>query len=113
MRVFGAPRSRNVFKVSLAYVILAWLIIKTVGSLSPVSAAGHRATQFIVLALILCFPVIVLIARAYDITPDGLKPTSQLERTQSMTRETGRKLNLALITLVAVALLVLLLDRLF
>lgn len=112
MRVFGELRRRNVFKVSIAYAILTWLIIKTLGTLSPASGSGHRTIQFVVLALILCFPVIVLFARAYEITPEGLRPASQVERTQNMARETGRKLNQALITLVAIALLVLLVDRL-
>jgi Na+/melibiose symporter-like transporter len=106
MRVFGELRRRNVFKVSVGYTILAWLLVKLVDSLLPVIGAGDRAIQIFTLLLILCFPVIVLFAWAYEITPEGLKPTSQVDKTQSITRETGRKLNYALLVLLGIAAVV-------
>lgn len=111
MHVFGELRRRNIFKVSVGYAILGWLLIKLVDSLSPVLGTDERAVQIFALLLILCFPVIVLFAWAYEITPEGLKPTSQVERTKSITRETGRKLNYIVLSLLVIAVLVLLADR--
>jgi len=112
MHVFGELRRRNVFKVSVAYTILSWLLVKLVDTLSPVIGASERAIQILTLLLILGFPVIVLVAWACEITPKGFKPTSQVDRSQSITAETGRKLNYALLFLFAVAAIVLVIENL-
>lgn len=112
MRVFGELRRRNVFKVSVAYTILCWLLVKLVDAVSPVIGAGDRAMQILTLLLILGFPVIVLFAWACEITPEGLKPTSQVDRSQSITAETGRKLNYALLILLGIAAIVLIAENL-
>ncbi len=106
MRVFGELRRRNVFKVSVAYAILSWLLIRIIGGLSTMPGAGDRVIQILTLVLILGFPVIVLFAWAFEITPEGLKPTSHVAKSRSITAETGRKLNLVLLVLAAVAALV-------
>ena len=111
MYVFGELRRRNVLKVSVAYMILSWLLIKLVDSVSPLIGAGDRVMQIFTLLLILGFPVIVLFAWACEITPEGLKPTSKVERSQSITAETGRKLNYALLILFAVASIVLVAEN--
>ena len=113
MYVFGELRRRNVFKVSVAYTILSWLLIRLVDSLSLVVGAGGRAIQIFTMVLILGFPVIVLFAWAYEITPGGLTPTSQVDKTQSITKETGRKLNYALLILFSIAAVVLLTENIF
>ena len=110
MRVFGELRRRNVLKVSVAYAILSWLLTRIVDDLSASLGAGDRVIQILTLLLILGFPVIVLFAWAYEITPEGLRPTSQVERTRSITAETGRKLNFVLVVLLAVAAFVAIIE---
>ncbi|MCH8314672.1 MAG: hypothetical protein IIA64_01755 [Planctomycetes bacterium] len=112
MHVFGELRRRNVFKVSVAYALLSWLLVKLLDMLSPVIGAGDRAIQVLALLLILGFPVIVLFAWACEITPEGLRPTSQVDRSESITAETGRKLNVALLILCAVTAIVLVAENL-
>ena len=111
MHVFGELRRRNVFKVSVAYVILSWLLIKLVDTLSPAIGSGGRAIQIFTMALILGFPIIVLFAWAYEVTPTGFVPTSRVDKTQSITRETGRKLNYALLILLGIAAIVFLTEN--
>ena len=111
MRVFGELRRRNVFKVSVGYTILGWLLVRLFDSLAPAIGTGDRAIQVFAMLLILGFPVIVLFAWAYEITPEGLKPTSQVEKTQSITKETGRKLNYLLTVLLAIAAVVILAEN--
>ena len=110
MHVFGELRRRNVFKVSVGYTILSWLLIKFVDSVLPVIGSGDRAGQIFTMVLILGFPVIVLFAWAYEVTPKGLVPTSKVDKTQSMTKETGRKLNYALLVLLVIATIVFFAD---
>ena len=106
MRVFGELRRRNVFKVSVAYAVLSWLLVKLVDALSPVIGAGDRVIQIVTLLLILGFPVIVLFAWACELTPEGVRPTSSVEKSKSITAETGRKLNFVLATLLVIAAIV-------
>ena len=113
MRVLGELRRRNVFKVTVGYTILAWMLVRLFHILSPLMGVGDRTIRIVVVALILVFPIIVLFAWAYEITPDGLKPSSKVVRSQSITRETGRKLNHALLFLLAIALIVYFADRAF
>ena len=103
MRVFGELRRRNVFKVSVAYVLLSWLLVRLVNTLTSVPGGGDRIGQILTMALILGFPIIVLFAWAYEITPQGLKPTSGVDKTQSITADTGRRLNYILVGLLALA----------
>ena len=111
MRVYGELRRRNVFKVSVAYTILSWLLVRLVDTLSPAIGAGDRVIQILTLLLILGFPIIVLFAWACEITPEGLKPTSRVDKTKSITAQTGRKLNYVVLVLLAVAALVLIIDN--
>jgi len=111
MRVFGELRRRNVFKVSVAYTILAWLLVKLVDVLSPAIDPGDRVLQILALIFILGFPIVVLFAWAYEITPEGLRPTSHVDKSKSITKETGRKLNFILLTLLAIAIVVLLVEN--
>jgi len=113
MSLFGELRRRNVFKVSLAYTILSWLLIRLVDSLSPVLGAGDRFMQILTLLLVLGFPVIVLFAWACELTPEGLRPTSHVEQGKSITEETGRRLNYILLTLLVIATIVLVADNYF
>lgn len=112
MSVFGELRRRNVFKVSVAYAIVSWLLVKLIDTLSPMIGASDRVIQVLTLVLILGFPVIVLFAWACELTPEGLTPTSRVEKSKSITAETGRKLNYALATLLVIAAIVLVVENL-
>lgn len=111
MRVFGELRRRNVFKVSVAYTILSWLLVRLFDTLSPLIGAGERGIQILAMVLILSFPIIVMFAWAYEVTPEGVKPTSHIEKSKSITAETGRKLNVAVLALLAIAALVIVAEN--
>lgn len=106
MPLFGELRRRNIFKVSLAYVLLAWLIVQFVAVFAP-----HRAVQILSVVLILGFPVLVLLSWIYELTPDGLKQTTEVDQTQSITPETGRKLNNIVVALLLLAAAVVILQQ--
>ena len=111
MRLFGELRRRNVFKVCVAYAVLSWLLVKLIDALSPMIGAGDRLIQILTLVLILGFPVIVLFAWAYEITPEGLKPTSQVDKSKSITADTGRKLNYLVFIILGIATVVLVAEN--
>ncbi len=103
MQVIGELRRRNVFKVSVAYMLLSYLLIRMASAVTGFPETGGRIVQILTLVLILGFPIIVLFAWSCELTTEGLRPTSQVKRSKSITSETGRKLNYVLLALLALA----------
>ena len=111
MALVGELRRRNIFKVSLAYMIVSWITVQVADVILPTFQAPDWVMQVLVLFLILAFPVAVLLAWAFELTPQGLKPTSDVDQTQSITVETGQKLNHVVIALLGIAVVVLIIDN--
>jgi len=111
MALLGEMRRRNIFKVSLAYALVSWLIVQVADVLLPTFNAPQWVMQVLVLVLILLFPIAVLLSWAFELTPEGFKATADVDRTQSITYRTGRKLNHIVIFLLAVAVVFLVLDN--
>jgi TolB-like protein len=111
MALVGELRRRNIFKVSLAYMIVSWITVQVADVILPTFQAPDWVMQVLVLFLILAFPVAVLLAWAFELTPQGLKPTSDVDQTQSITVETGQKLNHVVIALIGIAVVVLIIDN--
>ena len=111
MVLLGEMRRRNIFKVSLAYATVSWLIVQVADLLLPVFNAPLWIVQALVLMLILLFPVTVLLSWAYELTPEGFKATADVDRTQSITIKTGKKLNRIVTVLLSLAALFLVLDN--
>ena len=111
MALLGEMRRRNIFKVSLAYAIVSWLVVQVADVLLPVFNAPQWIMQVLVLVLILIFPIAVLLAWAYELTPSGFKPTADVDRTQSITIRTGQKLNHIVVFLLALAVGYMLIDN--
>jgi TolB-like protein/Flp pilus assembly protein TadD len=64
---------RSVFKVAAAYLVVAWLVIQVAATVAPQLALPEWAPRFITLIVLLGFPVALVIAWVFDVTPEGLK----------------------------------------
>lgn len=104
MSLFEELKRRNVFKVSLAYIVMAWLLLQVADVILNNVAAPAWVFQVIMLVLAIGFPVIALFAWAFEMTPEGLKRESEVDRSQSITPQTGRKLDFVVIGVMALAL---------
>ena len=113
MQLFGEMRRRNIFKVSLAYIIFAWLTVKIVGLIVPLLGLPAWIPQYLVLGLILLFPIAALLSWAYELTPEGFKPTSEVDKRESITANTGHRLNRIVAWLVGAAILYAAIDYYF
>jgi TolB-like protein/Tfp pilus assembly protein PilF len=103
-RLFEELKRRNVFKVGTAYVVLAWILAQiTDVFLEPFGAPGW-VIKTILLVLMAGFPMALFFAWAFEMTPEGIKKEKDVDRTQSITHETGQKLNLAIIFILILAL---------
>src|SRR5204862_3900955 len=95
---FSELKRRNVYKVAVAYAVVAWLLIQVATQVFPFFELPNWAVQVVVLATVIGFPIAVVCSWAFEMTPEGIKLERDIDR--RVTRKTGRKLT-ALITVVA------------
>jgi TolB-like protein len=101
--LFGELKRRNVFRVAVAYIVSSWLILQVADVVLGNIEAPSWVFSVFLLALGLGLLPVLFFSWAYEITPEGLKKESEVDRSQSITSSTGRKLNLiTIIMLVAV-----------
>jgi TolB-like protein len=101
---FNELKRRNVFRVAIGYIVTAWLLLQFVDLVLENINAPDWVIQVFMLALTIGFPLAVFFAWAFEMTPDGLKRESEVDRSQSITHETGQKLNYTIIGVLVVAL---------
>jgi TolB-like protein/cytochrome c-type biogenesis protein CcmH/NrfG len=97
-------KRRNVFRVAIAYVITCWLLLQVADVVLGNIEAPGWVFKAIMLLLGLGFPVVLLFAWAFELTPEGIKREKEVDRTRSITHATGRKLDFAIIALLAIGL---------
>ncbi len=105
MSFFDELKRRNVFRVGVAYAIVAWLLLQVADVVLDNIDAPTWVFQSILLLLIIGFPLALLFAWAFELTPEGLKREKDVDRSESITHITGRKLDFAIIAVLAVALI--------
>ncbi|MDX2429257.1 MAG: hypothetical protein QNK22_11270 [Xanthomonadales bacterium] len=103
MSFFTELKRRNVFRVGIAYLVVAWLIMQVADIMINNIGAPGWVFQVILLILGIGFPVALIFAWAFELTPDGIKKEKDVDRSQSVRKETGRKLNYATIGILALA----------
>jgi TolB-like protein/cytochrome c-type biogenesis protein CcmH/NrfG len=109
--VWAELQRRNVVKVAVLYVVASWLILQVADVLLLNLGAPEWAFGFVLGLLILFFFPALIFAWVFEITPEGLKREFEIDRSQSITRETGRRLNLVTIAIVVAGAGLLLVDR--
>jgi len=83
---FAELKRRNVYKVAIAYAVVAWLLIQIATQVFPFFEIPNWAVRLIVLAIIIGFPIAMLIAWAFELTPEGLKRTESLDARSTSSR---------------------------
>ena len=111
MSFFNELKRRNVFRVGIAYGITAWLLAQIADLFLENFGAPEWVIKTILLVLLIGFPLALLFAWAFELTPDGLKREKDVDRSESVTQDTGKKLNTAILVLIAAAVAYLLIDR--
>src|SRR5262249_15639824 len=72
---FAELKRRNVYKVAVAYAVVGWLLIQITTQVFPIFEIPNWALRLIVLAIIVGFPIALILAWAFEITPEGIKRT--------------------------------------
>jgi len=111
MSFFEELKRRNVFRVGIAYAVAAWVLLQIVDLVLDNIAAPDWVMQVFMLALAVGFPIAIIIAWAFEVTPEGVKLEKNVDRSQSIARETGKQLNRGIIVILSVAVVFLLTER--
>jgi TolB-like protein/Tfp pilus assembly protein PilF len=72
---FAELKRRNVYKVAIAYAIVGWLLVQVATQVFPFFEIPNWAVRFVVLAIIIGFPIALILAWAFEVTPEGVKRT--------------------------------------
>jgi TolB-like protein/tetratricopeptide (TPR) repeat protein len=111
MTLFAELKRRNVFRVGAAYVVVSWLILQVVDVVAPILEFPEWVAKGILLIIVIGFIPALLLAWAFELTPQGVKREQDVDRSDSTTRKTGQKLNRIIIGLLALIILMMGAER--
>lgn len=106
-------KRRNVFRVATAYAIAGWLIIQICATTFPFLKLPEWLITAVIVFVLIGFPLSLIFAWAFELTPEGFKKSKEVEITESVTSRTGKKLNGIIITVLSMAVIFLLVERVF
>jgi len=108
---FAELRRRNIYRVAVAYAIVAWLLIQVATQVFPFLEIPRWCVRLVILLLALGFPMAMILAWAYELTPEGIKRTEEVAPEKSIKHHTGRRLNALIIGVLLCAVAFLLYQR--
>jgi TolB-like protein/predicted Zn-dependent protease len=100
---FAELKRRNVYKVAVAYAIVGWLLIQVAASTFPILEIPTWATRLVIVLVLLGFPLALILAWAFELTPEGIRHAGVSARDESVTRRHGGKLTAVIIGLAIAA----------
>jgi TolB-like protein/Tfp pilus assembly protein PilF len=108
---FAELKRRNVYRVGIAYVIVGWLALQALDIVVPIMRAPEWFSQLVLVLLVLGLPFALIFAWAFELTPEGLKLEKDVDRSESITHETGQRINQITIGVLVIAVGILLVDK--
>jgi adenylate cyclase len=104
-------KRRNIVRVAILYVVVCYLILEPFGMFVHVLALPEWTGRTVVVLMALGFPAALIFAWIFEITPGGLKQTAEVDPRQSIGKQTGQRLNRAIVAVMAVALAYFVVDK--
>lgn len=111
MAIIEELKRRNVFRVAIAYIVIAWLVAQVAEFAFENFGAPDWVLKVVVILLLLGLPIALVLAWAFEMTPEGVKLEKDVNRQNSVTQDTGKRLNVLTIAALIVAVVVLGVDR--
>lgn len=109
--LFAELRRRNVFRAAAFYAASAWLLVQVATQVFPLFHVAESVMRWIVVAAVIGFPFALAFSWFYEWTPKGLQLESAISPNESITRQTGKKLDRWIIAILSLAVVLLLTDR--
>lgn len=104
MSLFNELKRRNVIRVGIAYVVTAWLLLQVADVVLNNFELPGWVFRTILLILAIGLPVALLLAWAFELTPEGIRKEKEVDRSQSITHSTGRRMDRHIIIALTLAL---------
>jgi adenylate cyclase len=108
---FSELKRRNVFRVGIAYVVITWLVAQVLQLVFESFGTPDWVMKTVLVLLATGLPFVLIFSWVFEMTPDGLKRETEIDRSQPITSETGRKLNNAITGVLVVALAYFVFDK--
>jgi hypothetical protein len=103
-RLFAELKRRNVFKAGVAYLALGWVVTQVTSTLGPAMNLPAWIVPVVVWIGAIGFPFVIAFSWIYEITPEGLKRESEVDRSTSITHITGRRMDYLIVGMLALAI---------
>src|SRR5437762_9933198 len=110
-KFFAELKRRNVYKVAIAYAVVAWLLMQVATQVFPFLEIPNWAIRLVIMLIVIGFPIALVIAWAFELTPEGLKRTEDVDLSKSITHKTGRKLDFFIIGVLLTVVAILIFQR--
>ena len=104
MSLFNELKRRNVLRAGVAYLAGAWLLIQIAETIFPLFGFGDTPARIVVILLSIAFVPVLIFAWAFELTSEGIKKESEVDRTQSFITNSARKFDRAIMVVLALAL---------
>ena len=111
-KFFGELKRRNVYKVAVAYAIVGWLVVQIATQVFPFLEIPNWVVRLVIVLVAIGFPIALVLAWAFELTPEGIKRTEDVAPNESITRRTGRKLDFLIIAVLLLVIGALVYQRL-
>jgi TolB-like protein/Tfp pilus assembly protein PilF len=111
MSLFAELKRRNVFRVGAAYAVAAWVLLQVLDVVGEILQLPPWGGRLILALLVAGFVLTLIFAWAYELTPEGLKRESEVDRSRSAATQTGRRLNRVIILTLVLALALFAADK--
>ncbi len=109
--IWGELKRRSVVRVAIAYVIVSWLVLQMSDVLIPLLSLPEWVGRLIFLLLVIGFPFSLIMAWAFEVTPDGIKREKSNVQLRSAARHSSRKLDFFIISALSAALIFVVVDQ--
>jgi adenylate cyclase len=111
MTLVSELKRRNVHRAAAAYVALSWLLIQIAETVLPAFGFGGRPVQAVIIAVMIGFGPAMVLAWAFELTPEGVKREQDLDHRSALAQRTNRLLDRLIMLLLALALAYFALDK--
>ena len=105
--------SCNVFRIGVAYVLFAWVLLQGADFALDLIGAPNWIIQALSIIVAIGLPLALIVAWAFELTPEGVKLDKNVDRSEIAARPTGRKLDRIIILILAMAVVFFIVDKFF
>jgi len=110
---FSELKRRNVVKVAIAYAVVAWAVLQFVDIIQDPLSLPDWFQKVVIVLVAIGFPIALVISWAFEVTPEGVKKTAEVDKSKSITHGTGQRINKLIIGGLVLAVVFLLADKFY